>query len=353
MKPLLHCCRVFLLGSLGLLSLSCQKEVADPVCQYTESEKTGVQVNGATPSTYYYLMDLNGQQLAYAHLNDALLQEAGNYQLKVNNSLHPVTLKEGMLCKCTTASVSTHSEAYLTDYFYLLDTLGNQLAYAHLNEVLVLFPGRYTLKINNSQTAVSLELKQAMVINTAMLQIEGTTDAYYYVLDAAGQQLHYNKLQNTTPLLAGSYRVKLNNTVVPVTLESGNLTTLTSGTLLVRGTTDEYYYVFDNSGTQLHYQKLNQPSSFFSGHYMAKVNNSILETELSERLEQTLETGTVVATGLATGGYFYVLDKNNQQLAYGKSNQPLSFFAGEYSVRVNDITHKVTLENGKQQTVKF
>lgn len=141
--------------------------------------------------------------------------------------------------------------------------------------------------------------------------------------------------------------------MVPVTLESGNVTTLASGTLLVRGSTDEYYYVFDTSGAQLHYQKLNQPSSFFSGHYAVKVNNSTLDTDLSERQEQTLETGTIDATGLATGDYFYVLDKNNQQLAYSKSNQPLSFFAGEYTVRVKDLTQKVTVANGKQQTVKF
>lgn len=193
----LHCYRVFLFGWLGMLILSCQKEVTDSVCQYTNSDNTGIQVNGATPSTYYYLMDLNGQQLAYAHLNDVLLQEAGSYQIKVNNSLHPVTLKAGMLCKCITASVSALSDASLTDYFYLLDTLGNQIAYAHLNEVLVLFPGRYTLKINNTQSAVQLKLEQPLVVNTAMLRVEGITDTYYYVMDAAGQQLHYNKLQNT------------------------------------------------------------------------------------------------------------------------------------------------------------
>ncbi len=321
----------------------------DPVCtqQPTPDQNASLLVEGTT-DVYYYVLDNSGQQQTYAKMNSALTLDPGNYTVKVNNTIHDVVIKASHQCHCSTNSILVKGAT--SDYYYILDSAHVQLSYAHMNEPLSLFPGAYYLKVNNTEQPFTLRLEQPTEITTGTVLARGTTDTYYYVLTTGGDQLHYNKLEQQSPLLEGDYIVKINNTLLPIKVNAGGTTTVNSGTLLVTGMTDEYYYVLDTAGNQLHYAKLNQPASLFPGSYQVKVNNSLLTIVVAESISEAA-TGSVVVNG-NTDAYYYI-DLDGNQLAYAKLNQPLALWSGDYSVRFRESQQQVTVNPSKQSIIKW
>src|SRR5581483_2052594 len=158
---------------------------ADPYCSYAplasgadvKSGQGALEADGTTDA-YFYVVDANGKQIGYAALGKTLGLDPGPYQLKVNESPHPVTVAKGMLTKCATGT----------------------------------------------------------------LKVSGATPEYYYVYDAGGRQLHYEMLGKAASLIPGTYRVRLNNSEAPAEVKPNQTTELKSGTVVVHGGTDEYYY---------------------------------------------------------------------------------------------------------------
>src|SRR5207244_12567209 len=106
------------------------------------------------------------------------------------------------------------------------------------------------------------------------------TDEYYYVFDSAGSQLASSHLGKPLGLFAGMYTVKLNNSEskAEVGAETSNIP---AGTLVLEGSTDEYYYVFNAAGTQLACSHLGRPLALFPGSYHVKLNTSTATTRVA------------------------------------------------------------------------
>jgi hypothetical protein len=341
--PLMSLAGIFTL-LIGASSCS-EKPQADPCCRIsdippgsnTPSGQGAVRVDGSTTATYYILND-KGQQVAYESLSKSLDLAPGSYQIKLNNSTHPLEVQPGKLTHCGTGTLMVRGSTPET--YYVMDTLGNQLSYAQLGSAISLFATSITVKINNSVMRANVNLNEVTEIETGTLLVHGTTGETYYVLDATtGEQLSYNLLEKPLAILPGTYTTTLNKTSGKADITAGQTTELNSGALVVHGTTDETYYILDAAGTQLAYNTLEKALAFLPGSYIAKLNNTRLNTEVTGTQLTELQTGTLLVKGL-TDETYYVNDSSGNQLSYQTINKPLAFFPGRLTVTLNKTETK-------------
>ena len=301
-----------------------------------------IHIEGST-TAYYYVLDEAGKQLASQLLNVTLALDPGRYTVKVNNSLHAIEVEAGRLLKCSTGTLIVSGNT--PEYYYVMDTLNQQLGYETLSRAMSFFPGIFIVKINNTETPVEIKLKELREIRTGSLMVRGNTSEYYYVLDRSNRQLNYNTLEAPLAFLPGTYFLKVNNTSITADVFAGQTTELRTGNLLVKGLTEEYYYVTDTLGNALNYQSLNKPLAFFPGDFHIKVNNTLAEGNVAEGQTTEFVTGSLVLTG-GGSGYYYVLDKSGRQLNYSTLNKSLSFFPSEYTVTLGSSTRQAIVTAG-------
>lgn len=208
------------------------------------------------------------------------------------------------------------------------------------------FPGEFKIKVNNTEVGTQVKLKELTEIRTGSLLVKGGTNEYYYVLDDGNKQLNYNSLEKPLALLPGAYVVKVNNTSMRADVIAGNVTELVTGSLIVKGLTDEYYYVTDTVGNALNYQSLNKALAFFPGVVQVKVNNTLMLGKVAGGEVTEFTTGSLMLTGSGTG-YYYVLDGLGNQLNYNSLNKSLSFFPSEYTIKLGASTRKATVTAGQ------
>src|SRR2546425_7203713 len=84
----------------------------DNVCSYGPLPATsevppgqGGVVTQAATDAYFYAFDGAGKQVGSAHVNALLPLKPGEYQLKVNNSVHMGAVESATLTKCPTGGV--------------------------------------------------------------------------------------------------------------------------------------------------------------------------------------------------------------------------------------------------------
>lgn len=340
---------------LAILMSCSDKRISDPCCTFSDiTGNTGVAegkgmilVEGST-NAYFYVLTESGEQLTYQSLNKEVAVEPGKYQIKVNNSIHPVEIRAGEMAKCSTGTLMVSGNT--PEYYYVTDSLGNQLAYETLGKATTWFPGSYTIRVNNTEVSAKIRLKELTEVRTGTVLVKGTTNEYYYVLDHGNKQLNYNALEKPLAFLPGTYDVKVNNTSMKADVAAGKVTELATGNLLVNGLTDEYYYVTDTVGNALNYQSLNKPLAFFPGEFHIKVNNTLAKGTVSPGQTTEFLTGSLMLTGGGTG-YYYVLDQSGNQLNYNSLNKSLSFFPSEYTIKLGSSTRKATVSPGQLTSI--
>ena len=312
---------------------------ATAVCRSEPGPESGLRVN-AVSDAYFYADAPGGAQAGYALGGGVVPLEPGEYVARLNDTRHPVTVEAGQVTTCETATIDVAGTT--SEYWYLLDTLGTQLGYALLGSSLGVFPGRYTVRVNDTHESVDADARNRVSVPTGTIAVAGVTSEYFYVLDPNGQQLAYSLLGAPLSLLPGSYRARVNNSIAPFTIEGGRATTLTAGTVVASGTTSEYYYVLDAAGQQLGYALLGNASSYLPGNYTLRLNNRTTPIEVAGGDSTVVRTGTVVVEGKESE-YYYVLDEAGTQLGYSLLGAPMSMLPGEYRLRVGERTSPVTV----------
>ncbi|HEU5146700.1 MAG TPA: hypothetical protein VFT90_08300, partial [Chryseosolibacter sp.] len=307
-----------------------------------------LQVDGST-SVYYYVIDETGKQIARQHLNQPVRLGEGIYRVKLNNSLHNVEVWDGYLLKCHTGTLMVSGS---TDEFYhVSDSLDHQLAYEKLGKSLSLFGGHFRVKVNSTEIPVNVRLHEMTEVRTGSVVAEGTTTEFYYVLDKNNKQLNFSRLGKPLSFLPGNYRVNINNTIVKADVFAGRTTQLMTGNLFVSGLTDELYYVTDTLGNALNFQKLNNPLALFPGAYRIQVNNTLMHGEVRAGQVTEFNTGSLTLRGSGSE-YYYVFDNAGKQLNYNSLNRWLSFFPSEYIVKLGGSTQKVKIVAGQQTSLE-
>lgn len=344
-----------LFGAFFSLFSCGEKTASDPCCTFTalppiDGLKDGqgaLQVEGST-SAYFYVIDESGKQIGYQSLNQTMPLDPGKYHIKVNNSLYGLEVPAGRLAKCSTGTLMVAGNT--SEYFYAMDSTGRQLGYESLGKSMSFFPGSYEVKVNNTETAVDIKLKELTQLGTGTLIVHGNTSEYYYVLDETNEQLNYNMLEKPLAFLPGTYPVKVNKTTMKAEILPGKLTELVTGSVLVTGLTDEYYYVTDTLGNALNYQSLNKSLAFFPGSIQIKINNTTMKGVVSAGQTTEFVTGSLMLTGAGTA-YYYVLDNAGNSLNYNSLNKSLSFFPAEYVVKIGGSMQKATVNAGQLTSI--
>ena len=345
-------------AALVLLALNACKKAAPPdnLCRHGPLPATsnvpsgqGAVTTQAETDSYFSAFAGVGKQVGSAHVNALLPLKPGEYQLKINNSVHTAAVESGMLTKCPTGGVLVKGS---TDaYYHVFDEDGTELASAHVGVGLSLFPARYQIRLNNSRSGAQIQSGTRVTLTTGTVGVDATTDEYFYIFDSAGTQLASSHLRRPVDLFAGTYTVKVNNVESKVDVHADEASNVAAGTLVLEGPTDEYYYVFNSAGTQLASAHLGRSLALFPGSYKVKLNNSTADTSVATGLV-TIGSGSFALRG-ATDEYYYVFDRAGAQLASAHLGRPLSFLPGDYLAKLNNVSIAVHVDAGRahdQQT---
>ncbi|MGC1242813.1 MAG: hypothetical protein WA874_14575 [Chryseosolibacter sp.] len=312
-----------------------------------DDDQGAVQVDGST-GAYFYAFDETGEQAGYQSLNHVLRLPPGRYQVRVNNAQWPVEVQSGRLARCATGTVLlTGSTA---DLFQVSDSTGNPLGAETLGKSMSFFPGAYTVKVNNTEAAVVVKPMQLTVVKTGTLVVHGDTGEFYYVLNSADDQLNNNIFERPLAFLPGTYPVKVNKTTRNAEVFAGQVTELSTGTVLVKGMTEEHYYVTDTLGSALNYQRLNKALAFFPGPVHIRINNTMMNGLVSAGQTSEFITGSLMLTGGGTE-YYYVLDDQGNSLNYNALNKSLSLFPADYVVKIGGNMRRATVNPGQLTTI--
>jgi len=271
----------------------------------------GIQVLASTDA-YFAVRDATGKQIASGHVNAITPVPAGDYQAVLNNSTHATSAQSKMLTKCTTGAVLVNGKT--DEYYAVLDQAARQVASAHVASALSLFPGSYTVRLNNIDVAANLQAGAMLELKPGTVNVDVGTDEYYAVLDAATRQLASSHVGRALGLFAGSYTVRINNSDAQADVRAGESTNVPAGTLVVHGSTDEYYVVMNNAGVQLASAHLEKPLAFVPGTYNVKVNNTTTPATMVSGVTTEVKTGAVVLQG-PTDEYYAIVDSAGTQLA--------------------------------------
>ena len=144
----------------------------------------------------------------------------------------------------------------------------------------------------------------------------------------------------------------MNNSAMSSTVAPAATTEVITGAIVLQGNTDEYYYIFDQTGTQLGSAHLGKPLSFVPGEYSAKMNNVRVPVKAEPGRTNEYQMGAVT---VKAGGsdYYYVFDSNGTQLASAQFNHPVALPAGTYSVKVGNNARPATVTAGQAAVVNW
>jgi 6,7-dimethyl-8-ribityllumazine synthase len=348
-----------MLTSAVLLFASCQKAPPpDPLCTYeplSESARVSpdqglIQIS-APVSDYFYVVDSNGKEAGHAKAGASVAVKPGQYQVKLNASAHSVRAKAKTLTRCAAGALFVSGTT--DEYYYVVDSGGTELAHAKVGSPLAFFPGRHDVKVNGTTQPAEVPPGGAFELKSGTLLVRGSTDEYYYVLSGTGTELAHNKLGRPLAFLPGPLTVKVNGTSAPAQITPAAVGEVNTGAIVIQGTTDEYYYVLNATGTELAHNKLGRPLSFVEGSYTVKVNNTTMAAKVEAGKSNEYATGTLTAKGSSTD-YYYVLDGvSGTELAHAKVGQPVSLAAGTYSVRLAKETRQATVTAGQAVVVNW
>jgi len=332
--------------------VACHKALSpDAVCSYEPlpagaqgpSGQGGIQVLASTDA-YFAVRDATGKQIASEHVNSVTSVPAGDYQVVLNNSTHATSAQSKMLTKCTTGAVVVNGKT--DEYYAVLDPAARQLASTHLASALSLFPGSYKVRLNNIDVAANLQAGAMLELKPGTMNVDVGTDEYYAVLDATTRQLASSHVGRALGLFAGSYTVRINNSDAQADVRAGESTNVPASTLVVHGSTDEYYAVMNNAGVQLASAHLDRPLAFIPGTYNVKVNNTTTPATVVSGVTTELKTGAVVLQG-STDEYYAIVDSAGTQLASAHLGHALSLVPGTYGAKLNNIAMTVQVGAGR------
>ena len=335
----------------AILLVTCHKALPpDGVCSYeplpagaqVPSGQGGIQVLASTDA-YFAVRDTTGKQTASEHVNAITPVPPGDYQVVLNGSAHSTAVQSKMLTKCKTGAVLVNGKT--DEYYAVLDSATRQLASAHVASALSLFPGSYTVRLNNSDVGANLQPGALLELKPGTLNVDVGTDEYYAVLDGATRQLASSHVGQALGVFAGSYLVRINNSDTKAEVRTGEFTNVPAGILVVHGSTDEYYAVMNNAGAQLASAHLEKPLAFVPGTYNVKVNNTTTSVTMVSGVTTEVKTGAVVLQG-STDEYYAIIDSAGTQLASAHLGRVLSLMPGTYRAKLNNIALPVQVDAG-------
>ncbi|MDM8550521.1 hypothetical protein QUF72_10600 [Desulfobacterales bacterium HSG2] len=244
--------------------------------------------------------------------------------------------------------------------YHVYDPDGKKLSYASTNKEIELFPGTYTLSLHDTVRTAEVRAGEKTTLAAGTVTVSGTGSSTYYVYDSTGvrDSLESAKTNEEVELFPGAYTLRLNDTERTTNVQAGEKTTLAAGTVTVSGTGNTTYYVYDSTGVgdSLESAKTNEEVELFPGAYTVWLNNTEGTADVQAGKKAALAAGSVTISRSAGGyAYYYVhaLDGNQLYSSYSSSRKNIEFFPGSYTVTVGDNSQTVVVQAGEDMLVNF
>lgn len=214
---------------LPLLAASCSSPPPpDPYCSSTplpadlkvQSGQGALQVDGTTP-VQFLVFDLARKPVGNRLLGGTVTVKPGKYQVKVNNTVHAVTIEGGKLTRCATGTLLVTGAT--DDAWFVQELSGAALEQTRLGKPLSLMPGTFRVKVNSTLTTAEVKLNRVTELKTGSLVVEGSGDGYQ-VTDKAGALLEYKQMDRALSLFPGEYNVEMGENTRAARIEAGRET---------------------------------------------------------------------------------------------------------------------------------
>jgi len=167
----------------------------------------------------FYVYNTDGKQLDYERTNNVVELFPGTYTVSLNSSTQTAAVQAGQ--KTALAAGTVTATGIGQDLFYVYNTDGKQLDYERTNNVVELFPGTYTVSLNGSTQTAAVQAGQKTALIAGIIKITGNGQDLFYVYNTAGKQLDYERTNGVVEIFPGIYSVKLNNTSQTYTVQAG------------------------------------------------------------------------------------------------------------------------------------
>ena len=198
----------------------------DPYCSsepLPADAKTALRVDGTT-AVQFLVFDPAGKPVDNKTLGGTIALAPGEYQIRVNNTAHAVTVAAGKLTRCATGTLLVSGTTQET--WFLQDPSGAALEQAHLGKPMSLVPGKFRVKVNNTESAAEVKPNQVTELKTGTLTVEGSGSDQYHVTDKAGASLEYGALNKSLSFFPGEYTVTLGDARRVANIEAGRQTSV-------------------------------------------------------------------------------------------------------------------------------
>ena len=105
--------------------------------------------------------------------------------------------------------------------FYVYGEALNELDSVYTNKDVELFPGTYTVSLNEARTAATVQAGERSVLPSGVLTVSGTENRYSDIYDAEGNPLKQIRGDKAIELFPGNYSVILGDTKLTATVVDG------------------------------------------------------------------------------------------------------------------------------------
>lgn len=307
------------------------------------AEENGIVMVSGTGQGLVQVKDGAGNTVGSGTTNSEIAVPAGEYTVVLNQTPRPALVEPGKKTVLSAGTLLVSGSG--ANRYSVYDEQGQVLGSAPTNSEIELFPGTYVVELGGSRQTVVVEAGNQLA--AGRLRVFGPGAGRYELYDSDEQQIATALLNQSVELFPGTYHLRLNGTGQTVEVAADQAVSVPAGAIQVRGTGQDIWYVLDAQENRLAYAHTNQTLPLFGGSYLLSLNNTRTEAEVTP--PAATELGATVLEISGTGQeLFFVKDSSGQQVTYLRTNQPLEVFPDTYTFVTPDGQEQTVDADGEQ-----
>ncbi len=295
------------------------------------AEENGIVMVSGTGQGLVQVKDGAGNTVGTGTTNSEITVPAGEYTVVLNRTPRTALVEAGQKTVLSAGTLLVSGTG--ADRYSVYDREGQLLGSAPTNSEIELFPGTYIAELGGSRQTVVVEAGNQL--EAGQVQVFGPGSGLYGLYDSHEQLLDTASLNQWVELFPGTYHLRLNGTGQTVEVEAGQAVSVPAGAIQVSGTGQDIWYVLDEQENRLAYAHTNQSLPLFGGSYQLSLNNTRTEAEVTPPSRTELSATVLEISGTGQE-LFFVRDGSGQQITYLRTNQPLEVFPDTYTVVTPD-----------------
>ena len=190
----------FWLASTCAIATSCARETP------AAGSVSGAMVAG-TGKSRYFVTNASGQSLTNADTNTRVELQPGTYALALNGSIRSLTIRAGETATVQAGGAMVAGTG--KGRYFVSDVAGKSLTNADTNSAVELFPGTYTIALNDTTRSLTVRAGETATVQAGSVVMEGPAGGRYFVSDATGKSLTNADTNTAVELFPGDYVITL------------------------------------------------------------------------------------------------------------------------------------------------